>query len=719
MTFAELLAASNPTIDPARADAVLAAVAEGYAPVWIARRAEPDGITDAELATILETKERWDALRERQRFVAEEIERQGRLTPELRVTIEATFDRDVLDDLYLPYKRKRRSLAAAALDAELGPLADWIWNCGHGLDTPLPGQTLALWAFTFRSDEHGITDAEQAAAGAADVLVERLAESGTLRARLRETLQCDGWLMIARGERAKDGGRFAGCFDLAKPIAWFRTPEGAQRYFTVRRGVNEGELRMRLAGAPGDADLVERLRAVVVAEACSVPDAPGAEVLAAAATRAFEEHLWPATEAAVQKTLRAAADELALTDMVADVRALLATAPFGARPVLGVDPAPRGGSKIAVVDASGRHLEHGVLHLDGEDKRTRAGELLAELAARHGVEGVGVGDGLSGKEMQRFVRSALRERGVLVPVVAVPEIGLGAWSAGESARDELPDVDPSVRAAIGIARRLQDPMAELAKMEPRALAAGPFVHDLSQPRLEKALGAAVAGYVADVGADVNTASDVLLARLPGVTPGLAHAIVEHRATHGSFANRAALRAVPLMDARAFEQMEPFVRAGDDGTRDPRGPREVMAFSPEVRSLADLRPGTVCAGVVTNVTQFGAFVDIGLAHDGLVHVSRLSDQFVKDPHAVVRVGDRVEARVVEVNRDKQQIALSMRREAPAADRPMGQRKGPASAPARDRPGKPRPERKEPAFNNPFASLASSLRTPSGRSKGPSS
>jgi transcriptional accessory protein Tex/SPT6 len=327
------------------------------------------------------------------------------------------------------------------------------------------------------------------------------------------------------------------------------------------------------------------------------------------------------------------------------------------------------------------------------------------------------------------VRAALRERGVLVPVVVVSEAGLGAWSTSESARDELPEHDAGVRGAIGIARRLQDPLAELARAEPRTLATGPYVHDLSQPRLEKAMSALVGACVADVGVDVNRASDVLLSRVAGATPGLAHAIVEHRTMHGPFASLAELRAVPLMDARTFEQMEPFVRAGADGRRDadPRGVLAPVTFGAEVRTLADLRPGLVCTGVVTNVTTFGAFVDIGLPQDGLVHVSRIADQFVRDPHAVVRVGDEVEVRVVEVNRDKQQIALSMRKEAPARPAPAGRtparqeqdaRRDRPTGPKRDRAPKPRPA---PAFNNPFATLATELRrgTPSDRSKGPSS
>jgi uncharacterized protein len=733
VTFEDFVAAAHPDVAAEHVAAVLSLVADGYAPVFVARRCRDrtGGLGDTEVTAIIDAKERYEALRERQRFVVEEIARQGALGDELRAAIESTFDREALDDLYLPFKRKRRTPAAVAREAELGPLADWIWNCGHGLDTPLPGQTLELWAFTFRSEEHGIADAEQAVAGAEDVLVERLAESGTLRARLRAEAERDACLAVARGERAKDGGKFSGCFDLRKPVGWFRTPEGAARFLAVRRGINEGELRARIEGGPEDPALVDRLRELVAAEACTVPDSPGAGVLRRAATRAFDEHLWPAVEAAIQKSLRVAADDVALADVVAAAHALLMAPPFGPRAVLGIDPALRGGCKVAVVDADGRHLEHAVVHLDGEEKRERAAALLAELATRHAIAAVAIGDGLAGKDTLRFVRTALRARDVLVPVVAVTEVGLGAWAASESARDELRDLDQSVRAAVGIARRLQDPLAELAKGEPRTLATGPYVHDLSQPRLEKVLAAAVATCVADVGVDVNRASDVLIARLPRVTPGLAHAIVEYRGAHGPFSSPAELRAVPLMDARTYEQLEPFVRVGGDGT-DPRGALEPIAFGPEVRTLAALRPGTICPGIVTNVTPFGAFVDIGLPQDGLVHVSRLADQFVKDPHAVVQVGDRVEARVVAVDLDKQQIALSMRSEAPARREPPMRRDAPAAgrgAPSRERPrkdqeprrdrgSKPRPDR--PAFNNPFADLAAQLRgTPSDRSKGPSS
>ena len=720
MTFETFLATRHPDVDPARALAALALIADGVAPLVVVRRhqAAPDGLTMGALARVLDAKERWDALRERQRFVLEEVDRQGRRTPELEAAIESTFDRETLDDLYVPFKRKRHTPGVTACEAGLGPLADWIWNCGHGLDTPLPGQTLELWAFTFRSDEHGIADAAQAIAGAEDVLVERLADMGSLRARTRALVQDEGWLTVVRGERTKDGSKFGGCFDLYKPIAWFRTPDGARRYLTIRRGLNQGELRLRTTGGPEAPDLMARMRALVEAEACANPDSPGAPVLRRAAARACEEQLWPAAELFVHKTLRALADDQALAEIEAQVRDLLTTSPFGACPVLGIDPALRGGSRIAVVDMAGNPVEHGTVHFDGEEKRAKAAGVLADLATRHDVQAVAIGDGIASKDALRLVRGALRAHGVLAPVVVVSEAGLAPWAAGEAARDELPAFDPTIRAAIGIARRLQDPLAELAKAEPRTLAGGPWVHDVSQPRLEKMLGALVASVVADVGVDVNAASDVLLARLPGITPGLAHAIVEYRAVHGPFPNRAALRAVPLMDSRAYEQLEPFVWAGDDGPPavDPRGLLVPMIFGDDVRTLDALRVGLVCPGVVTNVTPFGAFVDIGLPHDGLVHVSRMADQFVQDPHAVIRVGDRVEVRVIEANREKQQIALSMKPDAPArpAARPPGPRE--RAEPRRERPGKPR-EPQRPAFNNPFAALVSQRRggTPTDRSK----
>ncbi|HXJ33216.1 MAG TPA: Tex-like N-terminal domain-containing protein [Candidatus Eisenbacteria bacterium] len=788
MTFDAFLHAAHPHIPIAAAQAVLALVAEGATLPFIARyrKERTQNLAERDVMAVADAKERYDALLLRQRFVCEEIARQGKLTPALRAEVEATFDRDALEDLYVPFKRKRRTPAVAAAEAGLGPLADWIWNCGHGLDTPLPGQTLDLWAFTFRSEEHGIADAAQAIAGAEDILVERIAEIVPLRTRVREALAREAWLHVSRGERGKEGGRFAAYFDVHEPVGAMLDPANAQRYLAIRRGVNEGELRVELGGASDDADLTARLRALVEAEACTVADAPGADVLGRAARRAFDAHVLPAAETAVQKALRAAADDIAVDEIAAGARALLMAAPFGPRVVIGIDLAPRGGSKVAVVGGNGRPIGQGVIHAGDAEKRARAGDLLAELVTAHGAQAIAIGDGLASKDVVRGVRALVRERGAGVPVLVVSEIGAGAWAASEAGHADLPDLDQATRAAVTIARRLQDPLAELVRLEPRQLAVGMHVHDVSQPRLERGLDATVAACVADVGVDVNTAPEHLLARVPGLTPGLARAIVEQRGAQGPFASRAAVRAVPLLDHRAFEQAAGFlrvhggphaldatgihperyetlerlavthgtdaaglcgdgaklvaaaaaelepeigpytfadvVRALEQAGRDPRGALAPADFAPAVRTLDELTPGLTCPGIVTSVTTFGAFVDIGLAQDGLVHVSRLADQFVKDPHAVVKPGDRVEVRVVGVDRDKQQIALSMRREAPAA--PASRPAPSVSAPRRPQEpprrggDRPKPREPRPAFNNPFADLASQLRGGGGKSSDPS-
>jgi uncharacterized protein len=710
MTFEEFLHGTHPHLSAAAATALLERIADGL-PLPCVLRDAPGGLGEADVHAVLDAEERFDALRERQRFVCEEIARQGRLDATLRATIEATFDRDRLDDLYLPFKRRRRTPAVAAREAGLAPLADWMWNCGHGLDAPLPGQTLALWAFTFRSEAHDVADADAAIAGAEEILVERIAETGTLRARVREAMLQGGWLRVGRGAKAKEDGRFASAVGAHEPIAaLLAEPAGADRYLLWRRGVEEEELVLAVDGAPDDPDFRTRLCGLLDAEACSVPDSPGADVLARAARRALDEHVWPAAEASAHKALRAVADERAIADIVAGVERLLCAPRLGRVPVLGVDPAHRG-CKLAVVDAEGRFLDKGVLHLEGDERRARASALVVELARRHDVRAVAVGDGPAGREVARVMRAALRAEGVLVPVATVSEAGASAYGASDLGREELPDLDPTVRSAVSIARRLQDPLAELVKMDAKHLALGPYQHDVSPTRLVRALERAVEACVARVGVDPNAAAAPLLARVPGMGPGVARALVEHRAAHGPFAAPSALLAVPLLGRSVLDRAGPFLRlpdgeapAGDD----PRGPLVLPEFRADLRTFADLAPGLACPGVVTNVTTFGAFVDVGVEVDGLVHVSRLAERFVKDAHDVARVGDRVEVRVLEVHPEKRQFALSMRPEPARAPAPPRPRPAPPAKAGKPRAAPPR-ERRPPAaaFNNPFAGLASRL------------
>ncbi len=809
MTFESFLHASHPEIPPAAADAVLRLVADGATLPFIARyRKEQTGnLPEVGIQAVMDTKEAWDALLARQAFVVKEIERQGKLTAELREQILATFDRDVLEDLYLPFKRKRQSRAAVAREAGLEPLADWIWNCGHGLETPQPGQTLELWAFTFRNEEKGFPDTDSTIQGAQDILVERLSESRPLRAVVRQALHERGHVVSARGAKAKPHSKFEKYFAYAEPVVSLLKPEHSHRYLALRRGAAENELAVRLGGAPDDAEFDERLRRAFEAEAVTVPDSPGDAVLRRAARLALAEHVLPGVATAVHKALKGVADDVAIRVFADNVRKVLLASPFGSRPVVAIDPGIRTGCKVAVVDAAGTFVTSAVLHLKTDDSRAEARGTLITLVQAHGAAAVAIGNGTAGREAEQFARQALHAAGSGVPVVMVSEAGASIYSASEVARQEFPALDVTVRGAISIARRLQDPLAELVKSDPKHIGVGQYQHDVPPHLMQKSLDLVVDSCVNQVGVDLNTASEHLLQHVAGIGPALASALVAHRAAHGLFRTRAQLAAVPRFSRRSFEQAAGFLRiAGGEHPLDNTGvhperydalerlatglgvtvadllgpgvervkqaealreevgaftfadivaelekpgrdPREVFVpfqFRADIHALADLKPGLVCPGIVTNVTTFGAFVDIGVHQDGLVHVSRLSDRFVKDPHEVVSPGNRVEVRVVGVDLEKGQIALTMKRERPPEHRPperTGPRPGPPgarparaggqNAPAQDRsrrrddprdrgPRKPPRERRhddrgepytppaQPAFNTPFAALRDALK-----------
>ncbi len=792
MSLAATLASDHPTIPLSGAEAVVRLAAEGATLPFIARyRKEQTGnLDEVAIQAVLDTKERWDALVARREFILREIERQEKLSPELREQILATTDREALEDLYLPYKRKRATRAAVAREAGLGPLADWIWDCGHGLETPQPGQTLELWAFTFRNEERGFPDTETVIQGAQDILVERLAEMPALRALVRQEMQTKGWLSSTRTDKAKPNGKYEKYFAHAEPVTALLEPRHSHRYLAIRRGAAEGELTIQVSGGPTDPEFEARQLGAFEAAACTVPDSPGAAVLGRAALAALREHVQPSVATAVSKALKMVADDAAVAVFAENVSKVLLAAPLGPHPVLGADPGLRTGCKLAVVDAAGGLVSNGVIQLGTDAGKEEALGILAELARTHGVRAVAVGNGTAGRETERFIRSALGAQGCTVPVVMVSEAGANAYSASEVARQEFPDLDVTVRGTISIARRLQDPLAELVKIDPKSIGVGQYQHDVPPALLKRSLEQVVDSCVNQVGVNLNTASVHLLAHVAGLGSTLASAVVEHRTAHGLFRSRAELLQVPHFSLRTFEQAAGFLRIPDgehplDNTgvhperyealarfaesagtdvagllgpgaervrqsgelrdelgeftfadvlqelekpgRDPRETFVPFQFRDDVHTLEDLKPGMVCSGIVTNVTTFGAFVDVGVHQDGLVHVSRLADRFVQDPHEVVSPGDRVQVRVVEVNRDKAQIALTMKR-----DRPPERRPRPTEAkPAAERPRRPRergrerererrrgdgrespqpPPRREkpgpaPAFNNPFAALSS--------------
>jgi uncharacterized protein len=779
MTFAAWFAGQHPQIPLAGAQAILT-LAEGGATVpFIARyRKEQTGnLDEVAIRQVLEAKERWDGILKRQTFIVEEIGRQGKLTPELEARICSTFDETVLEDIYLPYKQKRKTKAQTAREAGLEPLADWLWAVAHGEADP-GGETPEARAARFVDADKGIADAAAALAGASDILVERLSEDQALRQRVRTALFERGFTRTRKGEKAKTPSRFENYFAYQEPVRDLLKPESSHRYLAMRRGWMEEELVLTLGGPLADDGVTDPLADELVAafEAAACPAAAasfaGASLLKKAARLALRAHVGPSIDTEVHKALREVADVAAIRVFAENVRKLLLAAPFGPKPVLGVDPGLRTGCKLAVVDASGHYVGSGLMHLETPAGKAAAAPVLAELVKKGGIRAVAVGNGTAGRETETFVREALRHFQIDVPVVMVSEAGASVYSASDAAREEFPELDVTVRGAISIARRLQDPLAELVKIDPKSIGVGQYQHDVSQTGLKKTLDDVVDSCVNQVGVNVNTASYHLLGRVSGIGPGLARAIVDHRVKAGLFKSREALLEVARFSKKTFEQAAGFLRVPDsaqplDNTgvhperyaalgraatelglstqdllgagvkqvkqsaslktelgaftfedvvrelekpgRDPRETFVPFAFRADIHELKDLQPGMVCPGIVTNVTNFGAFVDIGVHQDGLVHISQLADKFVKDPKDVVSAGDRVTVRVLDVKLDKKQIALTMKSQSErGAERPTAGSPGAARAPGG--PGGPRgpgpkgaPPPAKPAtpFNNPFA------------------
>jgi uncharacterized protein len=774
---------AHPNIPTRSAAAVLALAADGATIPFIARyRKEQTGSLDeVAIQAVIDGKERWDQIIKRQEFIVGEIEHQKKLTPELKEKILSTFKLELLEDLYLPYKQKRKTKAAIAKEAGLEPLADWIWNCGHGTDTPHPGQTLDLWAFTFRNDAKEIKDAASAIQGAQDILIERLAEMQDLRQLVRNQVFEKGTLRTGKGKKAKPNSKFENYFDYRESIQSLLLPQNSHRYLAIKRGWTEEELTLGIEGPAEDAEFETRLIQAFETTACTVHDSPGAAVLQKAARLAFKVHVFSSIENEVHKALRELADEAAIKVFSENVRKLLLASPYGPKAVLGIDPGIRTGCKVAVVDDSGKYIASTVIHLSSEGEKEKAKALLAEVVKTGNISAIAVGNGTAGRETETFVRSTMKDSGLSVPVVMVNESGASVYSASEAAREEFPDLDVTVRGAISIARRLQDPLAELVKIDPKSIGVGQYQHDVSPHSLKKSLTLVVESCVNQVGVNLNTASYHLLSHVSGIGPSLAKALVEYRGQKGLFQSRTDLLQVSRFTKKAFEQAAGFLRIPNSsnpldntgvhpenyeklnsfaaklgknvkdltgaGTtllkkdssfkqeigeftfediikelekpgRDPRDEFITFQFRDDIHEVKDLKPGMLCPGIVTNVTNFGAFVDIGVHQDGLVHISQLSEKFVKDPREVVSPGDRVKIRVLEVNVEKNQISLSMRNtsEKPkiAPAQPSAFQKGTdRPQPKRDfgkrdfgnKPASPVPPKKpKEAFNNPFGGLA---------------
>ena len=710
--------------------AVLELSGEGATVPFIARyRKEKTGnIDEVAVLAIIDGKERFEEILKRQAFVTQEIEKQGKLTDALKTRIAVSYDMDLIEDLYLPYKQKRKTKAALAKEAGLEPLATTIWTLAQGEkpETAIANdEALKEFAKTFINPEKKIADENAAFAGALDILTERLAETLELRESVRQLMNEEGHLRSKKTDKAKTPSKYENYFDYSEAVKNLLLGKNSHRYLALRRGWVEEELTIAIGGPKGaETELEERLLAQFEAAIVNDRKAPGVIWALKAARNALKAYVMPAIDTELHKHLKEAADGAAISVFSENVRNLLMASPFGPKAVLGIDPGIRTGCKLALVNSAGQFVASSVIRYHTETEKKEAAQMIEACLKEAQLQAIAVGNGTAGRETEAFVRQVLKDGSYAnVPVVMVNEAGASVYSASEAARDEFPTLDITVRGAISIARRLQDPLAELVKIDPKSIGVGQYQHDLNPSTLKKSLDHVVDSCVNKVGVNLNTASTHLLARVSGLGPGLAKAVVEFRVSKGVFKSRSQLLEVPRFTKKAFEQAAGFLRipAGEnplDNTgvhpeqypliesyaqksgksvqdvlgvggvailkqssefksevgeftfvdivtelekpgRDPRESFVPFSYRDDIHELKDLKKEMICPGIVTNVTNFGAFVDIGVHQDGLVHISQLADRFVQDPNEVVKPGDRVTVKVLDVNVEKKQISLTMR------------------------------------------------------------
>ncbi|MGE4404110.1 Tex family protein [Pseudomonas sp.] len=720
-------------VRPQQVAAAVALLDEGSTVPFIARyRKEVTGsLDDTQLRTLEERLRYLRELDERRVSILASIEEQGKLTPELKREIDLADTKTRLEDLYLPYKQKRRTKGQIALEAGLGELADALFA-----DPQLTPETEAE---RFIDAEKGFADVKAVLEGAKYILMERFAEDADLLARLREFLKHNATLSarVVPGKES-EGAKFSDYFEHDEALKGVPS----HRALAIFRGRNEGILGVSLKVGdetpgsmhPGEGMIGERFG---IANRGRAADKWLAEVV----RWTWKVKLYTHLETDLLGELRDKAEDEAISVFARNLHDLLLAAPAGPRATLALDPGLRTGCKVAVVDATGKLLDTATVypHAPRNDwDGTLA--ILAKLCAKHAVDLIAIGNGTASRESDKLAGELIKKvPGLKLTKIMVSEAGASVYSASELAAREFPELDVSLRGAVSIARRLQDPLAELVKIDPKSIGVGQYQHDVSQLKLARSLDAVVEDCVNAVGVDVNTASAALLARISGLNTTLANNIVQYRDANGAFSSRTQLKKVPRLGDKTFEQAAGFLRvmngdnpldasavhpetyplvtriAADTGRdirsligdsaflkrldpkkftdetfglptvtdilgeldkpgRDPRPEFKTAEFQDGVEKLSDLEPGMVLEGVVTNVTNFGAFVDIGVHQDGLVHISALSEKFVKDPYEVVKAGDIVKVKVMEVDIPRNRVGLSMRMSDTPGEKTDGPRGG---------------------------------------------
>jgi len=717
---------------PAQVAAAIALLDEGATVPFIARyrKEATGGLDDIQLRLLEERLRYLRELEDRRAAVIASITEQNKMTPELLQAIALAEDKTRLEDLYLPYKQKRRTKAQIAIEAGLAPLADSL------LADPLLNPEEAAQAYlreAFANPDGvanpGVPDAKAALDGARQILMERFAEDAELLSSLREYVQEHGVVdsKVVAGKE-DEGEKFADYFDYSEPLA--AVP--SHRALALLRGRREGilDVTLRLDSEPEkpkwDAPLNPCEGRIAARFGIKAQGRPADKWLQDSARWTWRVKSFMHLETELMGALRDKAELDAIGVFARNLKALLLAAPAGPRATMGLDPGLRTGVKVAVVDATGKVVDTATVY-PHQPRNDWDGTLhvLGQLAARHNVSLVSIGNGTASRETDRLAQDLIKRNPELgLQKIVVSEAGASVYSASEFASRELPDMDVSLRGAVSIARRLQDPLAELVKIDPKSIGVGQYQHDVSQSQLARSLDAVVEDCVNAVGVDVNTASAPLLARVSGLSGSVAQSIVNYRDLQGAFASRAALKKVPRLGDKTFEQAAGFLRVmnganpldasavhpesypvvekiladvkrdvksviGDGALlktlspskyadekfgvptvsdilkelekpgRDPRPEFTTATFKEGVEEISDLRPDMILEGVVTNVAAFGAFVDIGVHQDGLVHISALSNTFVKDPHTVVKAGQVVKVKVLEVDARRKRIALTMR------------------------------------------------------------
>ena len=740
-------------IAPRQVLAVAHLLAEGNTIPFIARyRKEAHGnLDEVQIGKIQERLAYYRDLEDRRETVLRSIEEQGKLTDSLKQRILDCTTKTALEDLYLPFKPKRRTRAMIAREKGLEPLALAI----------LAQSGVALDVAPFINVEKGVADEAAALAGGRDIVAETIAENADVRSLVREAFAREGVLVSEVVDpKPAEPTKFEQYYEFQEKLASIPS----HRFLAIRRGQTEGVLRVKVT-------LSTEALLPCISEKMGLSSAsPAAPQLVLATEDAYKRLLAPSVEIDVLVELKLKSDRAAVEIFAENLRHLLLQAPLGERKVIGIDPGIRTGCKCAVLDATGKFLETSTIYLSQGDRAGAEAQVeVCKLVAKHQPDAIAVGNGTAGRETETFVRRTLQKAGAKdVVVVSVNESGASIYSASEIAREEFADLDLTIRGAISIGRRLQDPLAELVKIDPQSIGVGQYQHDVYQPMLAAKLDDVVVSCVNHVGVELNTASAPLLARVAGVGPTLAKKIVAFRNENGAFRSRKQVLKVPGLGPKAFEQAAGFLRirgsqhpldasavhperyalveqmAADLGVeidqlvghaeqadkidirkyvsetvgeptlrdivnelkkpgRDPRATFEKPNFLDDVTEMEHVKPDMILEGIVTNVTAFGAFVDIGVHQDGLIHISELSERFIREASEVVKAGDRIKVRVLTVDLARKRMSLSAKlKPAASGGRSAGGPAAPSGGPAPRRDNNRPPPRSGFAVN-PFANL----------------